>query len=462
MIALRDCFSPLFPRYLPLRSLTQKKHNNVISMSSSTPQNGVGTTATEISAETRYDRQVRLWGAATQQAIQRTHITFLHPSSQITGLCSEMAKIFVLAGVKSVTFDATQTTSEIDCNKSQNDGAGKCKSNFFIRENVSQNETVNGGSALCVLKSLQELNPLVAVTEKHQQDTIGRSAAAGEGTTNNSNNINIVHLSLRSVVEAQKRCSDAEEHHQVPPNKTVTGEKRPRDEEVVGTNANCVVSSTKENKSRTWLLLQIGMYTVCHIVDSDLLEGDDNDDLALIFARWLREQIFPAVDVTKPSHQLEALLSLPRATKVIGLTILTLASLENCSPDVRKLLRPHTMSSLVHFNEDSALQLAAQAAGVEVPVNTWITDEDRAEIAMVCMSISNSTGSNYTSTIIDNSVGGSLLAQQALNDVSAPTTTTTPAEAVGGGGGSPVPTSTRATTFFALVTSGSGIEASCN
>eukprot|EP00658_Telonema_sp_P-2_P009849 TRINITY_DN13670_c0_g1_i1.p2 TRINITY_DN13670_c0_g1~~TRINITY_DN13670_c0_g1_i1.p2 ORF type:complete len:158 (-),score=35.70 TRINITY_DN13670_c0_g1_i1:163-636(-) len=157
---------------------------------------------------------------------------------------------------------------------------------------------------------------------------------------------------------------------------------------------------------------------------------------------------------------------------MIGLSVLTLATLGACAPAVRNLPNAHTMPSLVHFNENSALQIAAQAAGVDVPVDTWISDADRSEVASMCTSIFTGKPSPCTiSTVIDNSVGGSLLAQQALNAVSTTTpmrsdgtvaTTTTPAADAPNNSDKTTTATTTAITYFSLVTSGANIESSCN
>ena len=47
----------------------------------------------------RYDRQIRLWGKDTQVGILGARILFL----RVTGLCTEVAKNLVLAGVGHVT-----------------------------------------------------------------------------------------------------------------------------------------------------------------------------------------------------------------------------------------------------------------------------------------------------------------------------------------------------------------------
>ena len=47
----------------------------------------------------RYDRQIRLWGVETQAGLNGARVLMLHA----TGLCNEIAKNLVLAGVGHVT-----------------------------------------------------------------------------------------------------------------------------------------------------------------------------------------------------------------------------------------------------------------------------------------------------------------------------------------------------------------------
>jgi ubiquitin-like 1-activating enzyme E1 A len=64
------------------------------STDASQPQNLLSADAAKL-----YDRQIRLWGAASQTRMQAATIVFVG----ITGLASEVAKNVVLAGVQNIT-----------------------------------------------------------------------------------------------------------------------------------------------------------------------------------------------------------------------------------------------------------------------------------------------------------------------------------------------------------------------
>ena len=90
-----------------------------------------------------YDRQIRLWGAASQQKIQEARVLL----AGLTGTGAELAKNLVLAGVGHLTlFDQTVVT------------AGDLGANFFLEAS-----SVGLGRAESSLAGLCELNPRVDV-----------------------------------------------------------------------------------------------------------------------------------------------------------------------------------------------------------------------------------------------------------------------------------------------------------
>lgn len=103
------------------------------------------------SEATRYDRQVRLWGAAAQQRLQTTDVII----DGLDGLTTEVAKTLILAGVRRVVLrDASQR---------------KCTlSDFNTNHFVYQSDVDNGRQLEESLTArLGELNPFVRVEPGH-------------------------------------------------------------------------------------------------------------------------------------------------------------------------------------------------------------------------------------------------------------------------------------------------------
>jgi hypothetical protein len=97
---------------------------------------------------TRYDRQVRLWGAAAQQRLQTTRVRI----NGLNGLTSEIAKTLILAGVKSVVLADPSRRSCTPVDFSTN--------HFVYQLDVDTSRTLEEALAA----RLGELNPFVGVT----------------------------------------------------------------------------------------------------------------------------------------------------------------------------------------------------------------------------------------------------------------------------------------------------------
>ncbi|RNF06803.1 ubiquitin activating enzyme [Trypanosoma conorhini] len=91
----------------------------------------------------RYDRQVRLWGKATQQQLQQTAVRVCG----VTAAVAEVAKNLVLAGVRSV---AVEDAGAVD--------AGDLTANFLL-----QGHALGEARGQACVGRLQALNPYVAV-----------------------------------------------------------------------------------------------------------------------------------------------------------------------------------------------------------------------------------------------------------------------------------------------------------
>ena len=102
------------------------------------------------SKEKRYDRQLRLWGAGGQIALEDTHIILINNGSGVTGV--ETLKNLVLPGVGEFTILDSALVSEADLGV-----------NFFLDD-----DSLGKFRADETVKMLMELNPDVrghAVTE---------------------------------------------------------------------------------------------------------------------------------------------------------------------------------------------------------------------------------------------------------------------------------------------------------
>ena len=91
--------------------------------------------------EKKYDRQLRLWGAAGQIALEETHILLINNASGVTGV--ETLKNLVLPGIGQFTILDSGIVSEADLGV-----------NFFL-----ENPSLGKFRAQETVKYLQELNP---------------------------------------------------------------------------------------------------------------------------------------------------------------------------------------------------------------------------------------------------------------------------------------------------------------
>lgn len=89
----------------------------------------------------KYDRQLRLWAASGQQALEDAHILLVNSGSGATGV--ETLKNLILPGVGQYTILDSALVSEADLGL-----------NFFLDET-----TLGGFRAEHTCKLLQELNP---------------------------------------------------------------------------------------------------------------------------------------------------------------------------------------------------------------------------------------------------------------------------------------------------------------
>ncbi|KEG15349.1 ubiquitin activating enzyme [Trypanosoma grayi] len=108
---------------------------------------------------TRYDRQVRLWGKATQQQLQLTEVRV----NGVASATAEVAKNLVLAGVRSVVVEDESTIDATDLKTS------------FLVQGCDIGQSRGGAST----KRLQSLNPYVAV--HLAQNTDGARAVTTTG-----------------------------------------------------------------------------------------------------------------------------------------------------------------------------------------------------------------------------------------------------------------------------------------
>ncbi|KAK8821847.1 hypothetical protein WA556_002292, partial [Blastocystis sp. ATCC 50177/Nand II] len=90
----------------------------------------------------QYDRQIHIWGAGNQRKIMHSTILFIN----CDGLCSEIAKNVVLAGMNVVLCDDNRVT------------ASEYKTNFFLRK-----EDDSKLRNKCIKERLQALNPRATI-----------------------------------------------------------------------------------------------------------------------------------------------------------------------------------------------------------------------------------------------------------------------------------------------------------
>ncbi len=93
--------------------------------------------------EKKYDRQLRLWAATGQQALEEAHIMLLNSGSGVVGI--ETLKNLVLPGIGNYTIVDANTVEEQDLGV-----------NFFLDEN-----SLGKSRAEECCKFLDELNPEV-------------------------------------------------------------------------------------------------------------------------------------------------------------------------------------------------------------------------------------------------------------------------------------------------------------
>jgi len=112
------------------------------------------------SKEKRYDRQLRLWGATGQQALEESHILLINSGPGVTGI--ETLKNLVLPGVGQFTIQDSSIVTEADLGV-----------NFFLEE-----KSLNSYRAEECCRLLEELNPDVqshAITEVTYLDQARRA-----------------------------------------------------------------------------------------------------------------------------------------------------------------------------------------------------------------------------------------------------------------------------------------------
>lgn len=95
--------------------------------------------------EKRYDRQLRLWAASGQAALENAKVLLLNSGSGVVGV--ETLKNLILPGVGSFTIVDESNVSELDLGV-----------NFFLEES-----SLGSWRAEETLKFLQELNPDVRI-----------------------------------------------------------------------------------------------------------------------------------------------------------------------------------------------------------------------------------------------------------------------------------------------------------
>lgn len=121
-------------------------------MSAAAPSTPPPLTTIPTSKEKKYDRQLRLWAASGQAALEDAHILLINSGPGVTGI--EALKNLVLPGIGQFTIQDSALVTEADLGV-----------NFFLDENC-----LNGFRADHTARLLQELNPDVksnSITEVH-------------------------------------------------------------------------------------------------------------------------------------------------------------------------------------------------------------------------------------------------------------------------------------------------------
>lgn len=368
----------------------------------------------EVSAAVRYDRQVRLWGAAAQQAIQRTCISFAHTPKDLPGLCSEMAKIFILAGVRRVSFDGGAKGPAV----TSSTPVTAFTSNFFLRFPAKD---ANSSDKCSTLTSLQQLNPLVDVV-------------CGPDTHLGDSPVSIEQVNVMDVVAKLAHVGDVARGGT---GGVIVGLKRPRAGTPDETQPGSSETSDKQIPRTRLAILQVGNLTVCQEEKGE----DTSFDAAAVLAAWARAALNPPKCGTEG---LQALLSLPTAAKLIALILTVVRELTAN----RSVSREQAQLALLKLEYATLHRAAPPSSGITLPANTWLSNEERDRIVDTCLGILGCTGRDddapASASIIDNSIAGSVISQQVLNLVSGVTS-----------GQQQQPS----TTLLALVTSGTAIAA---
>jgi amyloid beta precursor protein binding protein 1 len=119
--------------------------------------------------EKKYDRQLRLWAASGQRALEESHVLLVVPRQGLCGSGSSVAGIetmknLVLPGIGSFTIADSATVTEADLGV-----------NFFLEE-----ESLGRPRANVCVRLLEELNPDVrgAVVTQVCQRTCQRASTA--------------------------------------------------------------------------------------------------------------------------------------------------------------------------------------------------------------------------------------------------------------------------------------------
>ena len=130
--------------------------------------------------EKKYDRQLRLWAASGQQALERTHIVLINNGAGVVGI--ETLKNLVLPGIESFTIFDQDVVKEEDLGV-----------NFFLSE-----ESLGRSRAGECCRYLKELNPEV---KGHFESQVSRLLRRGSHRSFYSQN------SLRVILFVRFVCS---------------------------------------------------------------------------------------------------------------------------------------------------------------------------------------------------------------------------------------------------------------
>lgn len=112
------------------------------------------------SKERKYDRQLRLWGANGQQALEDAHVLFL-PSATMHAAGVETLKNLILPGIGQFTIVDDQRVTEADLGV-----------NFFLTE-----DDIEASRAESCVRWLNELNPDVVGHAVHSVRCLHRPLA---------------------------------------------------------------------------------------------------------------------------------------------------------------------------------------------------------------------------------------------------------------------------------------------